>query len=92
MLSSVARWSKEGEQQIHGTVIDRSIGDGGIQSDEYGRHPINALQSSVRNRNAGAQAGRAQSLALEQGLQNAIFRQSKGLAGGFSHRMQGLTL
>jgi len=92
VLGAVARRREQGEQQIHGPVVDRPIGDRGLQPHEDGRHPGDALQPGVRHRNARAEAGRAQGLALQQGLHDPAFRQVENMRGGLGHRMQGLTL
>ena len=92
MFCPVAGWGKQGEQQIHGPVVDGPIGDGRIQPDEHRRHPRDTFKPGVRNCDPGTKPGRTQGLAFQQGLHDPAFRQAKRVRGGFSHRVQGLTL
>ena len=57
MFSAVARRREQGEQQVHGPVIDCAIGDRGFQPDEDGGDPVNALDPRVRDCDAGPQSG-----------------------------------
>ena len=90
MLGAVAGRGEQGEDQINGPVVDRAVGHGRVETDENGRHAVDALDPGVRHGDAGAQAGRAEGFTLEQGLHDAGLREAERLGARFRHRMQRL--
>ena len=80
------------EDQVHRLAVHRFIIDGRFQLGENAGDAGGLGHAAMRDGNTGADTGGAQALALEQGLEDAPFRQAGNLVRPGSKFLQQLLL
>ncbi len=92
MLGARIGWRKEGKEQINGLFVDRLEVDRCFETDKDAPHALEAIEPGMGHTHPVANAGRAELLTLEQGLQDLWCLKPKSPSGDVSHKRERLPL